>query len=122
MDLFTTFLNLTGLKVPDDRVVDGLDLSGSLVRGEEFQRPVFFYRGNTLFAVRFGPYKMHLWTWTTPQSELDLVCPSFFIAIFTILGAVIMQKYVVMSHVHQKRKPTLVFIEILVFFYAFWYN
>ena len=79
MDLFTTLLNLTGLKAPNDRVIDGLDLSGSLVRGEEFERPVFFYRGNTLFAVRFGPYKMHLWTWTTPQSELDLVSPSYFL-------------------------------------------
>jgi arylsulfatase A len=73
MDLFTTLLSLSGLEIPQDRPIDGLDLSGALLKGETFDRPVFFYRGDLLFAVRFGPYKMHLWTWTTPQSELDQV-------------------------------------------------
>ena len=27
------------------------------------EKPVFFYRGNLLYAVRFGDYKMHMWTW-----------------------------------------------------------
>jgi len=73
MDLFTTFLNLSGIDAPRDRTLDGLDLSGPLLNHQEFERPVFYYRGDLLFAVRHGPYKMHLWTWTTPQSELDKV-------------------------------------------------
>ena len=73
MDLFTTFARLAGLQVPEDRVIDGLDLSEALFSGTESDRPVFYYRGNLLFAVRFGNYKMHLWTWTTPQKELDQV-------------------------------------------------
>ncbi len=31
------------------------------------------YRGDLLYAVRKGPYKMHLWTWTTPEKELEKV-------------------------------------------------
>ena len=73
MDLFNTFARIAGLKVPEGRIVDGIDLTDALLSGTEFDRPVFFYRGNLLFAVRSGPYKMHLWTWTTPQSELDQV-------------------------------------------------
>ena len=73
MDLFTTFLSMSGLDIPNDRTFDGVDLSGPLIEGLSFERPVFFYRGDLLFAVRMGPYKMHLWTWTTPQSELDKV-------------------------------------------------
>jgi len=73
MDLFTTFARLAELKVPEDRVIDGINLMDALFSGTEVDRPVFFYRGNLLFAVRSGPYKMHLWTWTTPQSELDQV-------------------------------------------------
>ena len=37
------------------------------------ERSVFYYRGNLLMAVRHGHYKMHLWTWTTPNDELEKV-------------------------------------------------
>lgn len=63
MDLFTTCLKLTGAEVPQDRQIDGLDLTGVLLRGERSPREAFFYyRGTRLFAVRKGPFKAHLLT------------------------------------------------------------
>ena len=81
MDLFTTLISLAGLHVPNDRVIDGKDLSSDLglVSANDIQyynqddRNVFFYRGGLLMAVRHGHYKMHLWTWTTPVEELERV-------------------------------------------------
>ncbi len=71
MDLFATFLDLAGLEVPANRHLDSVSLKGVLLNNtEDYDRPVFFYRGNLLYAVRKGPYKMHLWTWTTPDEEL----------------------------------------------------
>ena len=63
MDLFTTCLQLAGAKVPDDRVIDGIDLTPTLMDGKPSGRTVFFYyRDQQLFAVRKGPYKAHLFT------------------------------------------------------------
>uniref|UniRef100_A0AAQ5WZ63 Sulfatase N-terminal domain-containing protein n=1 Tax=Amphiprion ocellaris TaxID=80972 RepID=A0AAQ5WZ63_AMPOC len=62
MDLFTTSLALAGINPPDDRILDGLDLTPVL--------PIFYYRGNELMAVRLGQYKAHYWTWTNSWEEL----------------------------------------------------
>ncbi len=63
MDLYTTFSQLAGVPVPDDRVVDGMDLSSTLFEGEESpRREMFYYRGDRLFAVRVGDYKAHFIT------------------------------------------------------------
>ncbi len=63
MDLYATALALAGIALPDDRVVDGVDLT-PLLRGESEQvrDVVFYYRGTRLFAVRKGPWKMHFIT------------------------------------------------------------
>lgn len=34
-------------------------------------RPIFFYRGNEMMAVRLGLYKAHYWTWTNSWEELS---------------------------------------------------
>ena len=86
MDLFTTLISLAGLSVPQDRVIDGRDLTDDLLSATEYQkaafvtkskvkakRNVFYYRGGLLMAVRSGSYKLHLWTWTTPVNELQHV-------------------------------------------------
>jgi hypothetical protein len=84
MDLFTTFVNLAGLDIPSDRVIDGLNLAkdfGIQISAPDIdnkidfhqERSVFYYRGNLLMAIRQGSYKMHLWTWTTPDNELEKV-------------------------------------------------
>lgn len=36
-------------------------------------RPIFFYRGNELMAVRIGQYKAHFWTWSNSWEEFNQV-------------------------------------------------
>ncbi|XP_049642263.1 N-acetylgalactosamine-6-sulfatase [Suncus etruscus] len=69
MDLFTTSLLLAGIQPPLDRVIDGLNLLPSMLVGQLTNRPVFFYRGNTLMAVAMDQYKAHFWTWTNSWEE-----------------------------------------------------
>ncbi|MCJ8747417.1 hypothetical protein PDJAM_G00153280 [Pangasius djambal] len=71
MDLFTTSLALAGLNAPDDRIIDGLDLSSNLFKNSVMERPVFYYRGNEMMAVRVGLYKAHYWTWTNSWEEFN---------------------------------------------------
>jgi arylsulfatase A-like enzyme len=60
MDIFTTCLTLAGAKVPNDRVVDGVDLSPVLFKGQQqIRESYFYYRGEQLYAVRKGPWKAH---------------------------------------------------------------
>ncbi|KAM9048195.1 N-acetylgalactosamine-6-sulfatase isoform 1-T1 [Megaptera novaeangliae] len=69
MDLFTTSLSLAGLAPPRDRAIDGLDLLPTVLQGRLTDRPIFYYRGNTLMAVTLGQYKAHFWTWTNSWEE-----------------------------------------------------
>jgi len=63
MDLYTTFSTMAGVPIPDDRVVDGVDLTPVLLEGADSPREtVFYYRGADLFAVRKGAFKAHLIT------------------------------------------------------------
>ncbi|QDU54046.1 sulfatase family protein [Aeoliella mucimassa] len=64
MDLLPTFAKLAGAKVPDDRTLDGYDLSGVLA-GDTDDSPrdrMFYWREEELFAVRQGPWKAHFVT------------------------------------------------------------
>lgn len=40
MDLFTTSLSLAGLKPPSDRIIDGLDLLPTMLKGQMMDRLV----------------------------------------------------------------------------------
>lgn len=63
MDLFTTFSNMAGIPVPDDRVVDGVDLSPTLLEhGASPRESILYYRQNELYAVRLGDFKAHFIT------------------------------------------------------------
>ena len=80
MDLFTTLVKLANENIPQDRIIDGNDLRSDLgitkpdfVQDRSLGRSVYYYRGNLLMAIRNGLYKMHLWTWTTPEAELAKV-------------------------------------------------
>ncbi len=64
MDLFTTAVHLAGGKVPQDRVIDGMNLSELLFHDKAGPRNLFFYyRGDQLCAIRKGPWKAHFNTW-----------------------------------------------------------
>ncbi|CAH1270846.1 GALNS [Branchiostoma lanceolatum] len=69
MDLFSTALDLAVAVPPSDRVYDGTSLLPTLLNGTEVDRPVFYYRGDELMAVRYGLYKAHFWTWTNGEDE-----------------------------------------------------
>ncbi|XP_042196309.1 N-acetylgalactosamine-6-sulfatase, partial [Callorhinchus milii] len=70
MDLFTTSLALASLQPPSDREIDGIDLSPVLLQNQTIiERPVFYYRGNEMMAVRVGLYKAHYWTWSNSWEE-----------------------------------------------------
>ncbi|XP_033754653.1 N-acetylgalactosamine-6-sulfatase-like [Pecten maximus] len=71
MDLFPTILDLLGLQPPSDRLIDGISLKDTLFQNTQIQRPLFYYRGDTLMAVRLGQYKAHLWTWTNSIQEFN---------------------------------------------------
>lgn len=69
MDLFTTSLALAGLKPPSDRVIDGLNLLPTMLQGQLMDRPIFYYRGNTLMAITLSQHKAHFWTWTNSWED-----------------------------------------------------
>lgn len=63
MDLFATFLRLAGSKIPNDRVIDSVDLAPMLFGSGSRKRDSFFYyRGTQLYAVRKGSFKAHFIT------------------------------------------------------------
>ena len=63
MDLFTTCLTLAGVEIPKDRTIDGVDMSPILFgTGPDNRNVMFYYRTDTLYAVRKGTYKAHLIT------------------------------------------------------------
>lgn len=63
MDLFTTSLRLGGAKLPQDRLIDGVDMSPLLFKTGPSQRTeLLYYRGNELYAARTGSFKAHFIT------------------------------------------------------------
>ena len=36
-------------------------------------RPIFYYRGDEMMAVRYGMYKAHYWTWSNSLDEFNHV-------------------------------------------------
>jgi len=64
MDLLPTFCALAGAKVPDDRTLDGFDLSPVLL-GKAAKSPrdrVYYWREEKLYAIRVGAWKAHFIT------------------------------------------------------------
>jgi arylsulfatase A len=64
MDLLPTALALVGREAPADRIIDGKNLL-PLMTGETdapLHETFFYYRGETLYAARKGPWKAHFIT------------------------------------------------------------
>ncbi len=63
MDIYTTSLKLAGAELPEDRLIDGYDLTGMLTAQQASPRDVVhYYRGTRLMAIRKGPWKAHFVT------------------------------------------------------------
>lgn len=60
MDLLPTFCSLSGAEIPNDRIIDGVDLSAVLKQEEHSTRDnLIYYRGQQIYAARLGKYKAH---------------------------------------------------------------
>jgi arylsulfatase A len=74
MDIYATSIALAGGGLPEDRVVDGVDLSASLLEGAASPREqVQYYRGTRLMALRQGPWKAHFMTQESYTGNNELV-------------------------------------------------
>ena len=63
LDVLPTCLGVAGARLPDDRALDGHDLTPMLTRSADSPRgTMFFYRGSRLYACRKGPWKLHTTT------------------------------------------------------------
>ena len=63
LDMLPTCAALAGAKLPGDLVLDGYDISPALFgTGPSPREEMFYYRGEQLYAVRKGPFKMHFTT------------------------------------------------------------
>ena len=62
IDFLPTFASLAGAAVPDDRMVDGRDMSALIKNGAGEGRGEFrYYAAETLEAIRIGEWKLHLY-------------------------------------------------------------
>ena len=61
MDLFPTFAKIAGGSIPEDRVIDGIDVSDFLLgRTKKSGREGFIvYMGNEIFGVKWRNWKLH---------------------------------------------------------------
>ncbi len=66
LDLYHTAFELTGQKAPSDRTVDGRNIMPLLEGGKTEDIKPYFYYGlnNKLMAVRKGPWKLHIETYS----------------------------------------------------------
>ena len=74
MDIYATSLTLAGGSLPADRVMDGVDLSPTLLHQQPSPRTeVLYYRGTRLMAIRKGPWKAHFMTQESYTGNNELV-------------------------------------------------
>ena len=60
MDLFVTFSHMAGVALPEDIIIDGVDLTETLMHHRKNTREsLIYYRGADVYAVRYKEYKAH---------------------------------------------------------------
>ncbi len=62
LDLMNTFASMSGTNIPDDRKMDGYDLS-EVLSGKRTKGPrneFFYWTGAELYAARVGKWKLHI--------------------------------------------------------------
>lgn len=78
LDIYPTVVEMAGLELPEGVFFDGESLVETLFNHTKSERAMFYYRGDTLFNIRYGHYKAHFYTWDTPQEAIDIgyhYCP-----------------------------------------------
>ena len=72
MDLFPTFANITGGEVPDDRPIDGQDMTDFFLgKTKKSGRDGFVvYMGNDIFGVKWRNWKVHFKEQDSPFDEM----------------------------------------------------
>jgi arylsulfatase A-like enzyme len=63
MDILPTFAKLAGVRLPDDRIIDGKDIGPILFSEGSVASPheaFYYYQGEHLNAVRSGSWKLHV--------------------------------------------------------------
>ncbi len=73
LDLLPTAVSLARASLPKDLVLDGTNIAPLLFERKTLaERPLFYYRGNEIFACRVGEWKAHFSTqsgYGQPQPE-----------------------------------------------------
>ncbi len=71
VDLMATVATLAGVRLPEGRISDSIDLSETLLRGEPSPRKEWFYYGQpgNLWAARVGNHKLVLESWESLGTE-----------------------------------------------------
>ncbi len=89
IDILPTIAKLAGTVAPDDRVIDGIDIS-TIIHGKQqkLERPYFFYQHDGLQAVRKGKWKLHIPTegsvikswqpYSKPEDRIIFTKPALF--------------------------------------------
>jgi arylsulfatase len=62
MDLFPTLAKIAGGKVPDDRMIDGIEMTDFFMGNEKNsgRESVVVYMGNEVFGLKWRNWKLHL--------------------------------------------------------------
>jgi arylsulfatase A-like enzyme len=77
IDFFPTCLALAGLELPQDRIIDGQDITGLLTgqAGETPHEAFYFYHMDALEAIRVGKWKyirsINQYVWPSPLTKED---------------------------------------------------
>ena len=63
MDIFPTILDVAGIDIPNDRIIDGFSLKNTLINHDSSDRKsILFYRQREIYAARLNDYKAHFIT------------------------------------------------------------
>ncbi len=72
MDLFTTFAEIAGGEVPDDRIIDGIDMSDFFLglQDKSGREGVIVYNGEDIFGVKWRNWKVNFKEQDTVVDEI----------------------------------------------------
>ena len=76
IDFFPTLVGIAGAEMPEDRIIDGTDISSLMFTSGNVKAPrdeFFYYMGNRLEAVRKGKWKLHVSRELRPNQRTGVI-------------------------------------------------